>query len=39
MDGDSRVGHTGARVPLERSHDGVSNGGLDFEKGANGDEK
>ena len=27
------------RVPLERSHDGLSNGRLNFEKGANGDEK
>ena len=27
------------RVPLCLSHDGLSNGGLIFEKGANGDEK
>ena len=27
------------RVDFERSHDGLSNGGLNFEKGENGDEK
>ena len=34
-----RVGGTGGRVDFERSHDGLSNGGLNFEKGENGDEK
>ena len=27
------------RVPLDISHEGLSTGGLNFEKGANGDEK
>ena len=28
--------HAEARVDLERSHDGLSNGGLNFKKGENG---
>ena len=30
--------HSEARVDLDRSHDGLSNGGLNFENGANGKE-
>ena len=32
------VGTAGDRVDLDRSQDGLSNGGLNFEKGTNGDE-
>ena len=34
----AQTGHTGARVDLDRSHDGLSNGGLSLGKGANGEE-
>ena len=39
VDGGGFARHAEARVPLCLSHDGLSNGGLNFEKGANGDEK
>ena len=39
IDGDRFVGTAGDRVLLERSHEGLSDGVLNFEKGANGDEK
>ena len=37
--GDRFVRGAEGRVDLDRSHDGLSNGGLNFEEGANGDEK
>ena len=30
--------HAEARVDLDRSHEGLCNGGLNFERGANGEE-
>ena len=37
MAGDGFVGTAGDRVDLDRSHDGLSNGGLNLEKGENGE--
>ena len=37
--GDRFVRGAEGRVDLDRSHDGLPNGGLNFEEGANGDEK
>ena len=37
--GDRFVRGAEGRVDLDRSHDRLSNGGLNFEEGANGDEK
>ena len=38
LDGVGFARDAGARVDLDRSHEGLSTGGLNFEKGANGEE-